>query len=79
MYKLGEKRFSDFFHHEPETGMGYWVATVFLRDGREFRQVVIDSGYVNRVRGYKDIPFKESDIERFVVTHDKWDWDSDDP
>ena len=58
----------------PETGMGYQVVSVFLKDGRTFHQVVVDSGYISRVRGYKHIPFAESEIAEIKVTHEKWDW-----
>jgi len=59
---------------QPETGMGYYVVSVILQDGRKFDQVVIDSGYITKVRGYKDIPFQESEIVEIKATHDKWDW-----
>ncbi len=62
----------------PETGMGYQVISVFINDGRQFDQVVVDSGYITRVRGYKDIPFAESDIAEIRITHDKWNWKEDD-
>lgn len=58
----------------PETGMGYWVASVFLSDGRKFDQVVIDSGCITRVRGFEEIPFVEPEIAEIKVTHDKWNW-----
>ena len=74
MYALTEKRFAEFFRDQPETGLGYWVATAILKDGREFRQVIVNSGYVTQVKGHPDIPFKEAEIDRFVVTHDKWDF-----
>ena len=74
MYLLTEKRFAEFFRTQPETGMGYWVATAVLKDGREIKQVIVNSGYVTHVKGYKDIPFNESDIDHFIVTHEKWDW-----
>jgi hypothetical protein len=61
----------------PETGMGYQVVSVTLNDGRKFEQVVIDSGFITRVRGYTDIPFAASDITEITVTHDKWDWKED--
>jgi len=54
--------------------MGYWVATVTLADGRHFEQVVIDSGYIARVRGFQDLPFAPADIVSIRVTHAKWDW-----
>ena len=58
----------------PETGMGYTVVRVALRDGRAFNQAVVDSGVLNRVRGLTDIPFTEDDITEIVATHQKWDW-----
>ena len=61
----------------PETGMGYQVVSVTLNDERRFEQVVIDSGFITRVRGYRDIPFAESEIREIKVTHDKWDWKED--
>jgi hypothetical protein len=74
MYALTEKRFAEFFRDQPETGMGYWVATAILKDGREFKQVIVNSGYVTQVKGHSHIPFKEGDIDRFIITHDKWDF-----
>ena len=57
-----------------ETGMGYHIATVTLKNGQKFKQVVIDSGFVTKIRGLPDVPFKEDDIANIVVTHDKWDF-----
>ena len=74
MIALSEKRFADFFRSERKTGMGYWIVTTVLLDGREFEQTVVNSGYVTRVRGYPAIPFTEAEIDHFVVTHDKWDF-----
>jgi len=73
MLKLTEKRFADALRSQPETGMGYWIATTILRDGRRFPQTVITGGVVTQVRNHNSIPFKEADIDRFEVTHDKWD------
>ena len=61
----------------PETGMGYQVVSVFLTDGRKFNQVVVDSGYITRARGYKELPFAESEIAEIHVTHDKWNWEEE--
>ncbi len=48
---------------QPETGMGYIVASMTLRDGRRFDQVLLtDTGRVDRVRGLPDIPFIEDEI-----------------
>jgi hypothetical protein len=77
MFKLTEKRFADFFRGQPETGMDYTIVTAHLKDGRVFPQVVVTGGHVTRARGIASIPFTEADIDRFVVTHDKWDWAKD--
>jgi len=71
MIRLVQKRFADYFRTQPETGMGYWVANVHLKDGRVFERVIIDSGYLTKVRGYDEIPFDEGEIDHFVVTHEK--------
>lgn len=58
----------------PETGMGYQVVDIELRDGRVFKQAIIDSGFLTRIRDVAPIPFTESDIADVRVTHEKWDW-----
>ena len=60
--------------HLPETGMGYTVIRVVLRDGRVFEQAIVDSGVLSRVRGLSDIPFTEGDIVELTANHRKWDW-----
>jgi len=59
----------------PESGMGYTVVRITLRDGRVFPQAVIDSGCLIRVRGLLDVPFCEDDISDISATHEEWDWD----
>jgi hypothetical protein len=71
------KKWSQYLVSLPETGMGYQVVTITLNDGRVFNQVVIDSGYITRVRGYSAIPFTEPEIADVRITHDKWDWKED--
>lgn len=61
----------------PETGMGYQVVTIVLRDGVRFEQVVIVDGCITQIKGRDDIPFTEGDIQEIVVTHDKWDFGHD--
>jgi hypothetical protein len=56
---------------QPETGMGYQVATVTLRDGREFAPVTIVGGIVTSVGKSTSIPFSEAEIDRIVVDHVK--------
>lgn len=54
---------------QPETGMGYQVTTVILKDGQQFSKVTIAGGIITCVAGYNDIPFREDDIDDIVVTH----------
>ena len=59
---------------KPETGMGYQVVTVVLKDSQRFDQVVVVQGQVSGIRGRKDIPFGMEDIAQIILTHDKWDF-----
>jgi hypothetical protein len=59
---------------QPETGMGYQIVSVILKSGKRFDQVIINSGYITRVRGFKGIPFTEDEIQEIIVTHDGWDF-----
>lgn len=61
---------------QPETGMGYQVASIILKNGSRYDQVLIESGYITRIRGLDDIPFTEDQIRDIVVTHDKWSFAS---
>jgi hypothetical protein len=60
-----------------ETGMGYVVVSVALTDGRRYSQVLIDSGFLSRVRGLPNVPFAESDIAEIKQTDAKWDWNEE--
>ena len=62
---------------QPETGMGYQVASIILKDGSRYDQALIEAGYVTRIRGLEDIPFSEDQIAEIIVTHDKWDFGAD--
>jgi hypothetical protein len=64
----------EYLRSQPETGMGHQVVTIKIRDGKIFRQAVVDSGHVTRIRGFMEIPFTQEEIEEITVTHDKWDW-----
>jgi len=56
---------------QPETGMNYQIASIRLKDGRQFDHVLISGGYVARIGDAPDIPFEEDDIESIVVNHGK--------
>jgi hypothetical protein len=62
---------------QPEAGMGYQIATVVLADGRRFERVIIDSGYITRIKDVVGIPFTEAEIQDIIVTNDKWDFNSE--
>ena len=62
------------YRNAPETGMGYCVVSVVLRDGTRHDQVVINSGYIAQMRGQIALSFTEEEIDHFVVTHDKWNF-----
>ena len=74
----GAFRFSgswaDTVRHLGETGMGYTVVSITLKDGRTFNQAVIDTGYLCRIRGLFDVPFAEEDIVEIKQTNATWNW-----
>lgn len=54
---------------EPETGMGYQIVSILLRDGRRFDDVTIAGGVISNVGDGNAIPFAEHDIVQILVTH----------
>jgi hypothetical protein len=77
MIELNSK-WSNFLHDRGETGMGYQVVTIVLRDGRRFEQVIVlDSHLLGGIKGREDIPFGNDDIQEVILTHDKWDFAHD--
>jgi len=60
-----------------ETGMDYQIASVVLKDGRRFDRVVIVGGVISQIKDIEGIPFSEDQIEKIIVTHDKWDFNAD--
>lgn len=62
---------------KPETGMGYQVVSVVLKDGQKFNQVAVVEGRLTEIRGRKDISFTEEQIAQIVLTHDKWNFNAE--
>ena len=62
---------------KPETGTGYQVVTVILKDGKKFDQVAVVEGQIADIRGRKDIPFTEEEIAEIILTHDKWNFNAE--
>lgn len=66
--------FVDGLKQAKETGIGYQVVSVELKDGRSFDQVVTSEGCIIDVRGYKDIPFAPDDVASVSVNHKRWNF-----
>lgn len=62
----------DYLMAQPETGMGYWIVSVRLIDGRSFDRVVVNDGLITQVYGHGHVPFEPEEIVEMRVTHDKW-------
>jgi hypothetical protein len=66
--------FVDYLKRDTETGIGYQVVSVGLRDGRSFEQVSASEGCIIEVRGYMEIPFAADDIASVRVNHKRWNF-----
>ena len=60
-----------------ETGMGYQIASIVLKDGRRFNQAVIVGRNITQIKGIEGIPFTEEQIEEIIVTHDEWGFNAE--
>jgi hypothetical protein len=59
---------------ERETGPGYQIVSVELKDGRRFDQVVASEGCVIAVHGYLELPFETSQVVAVRVNHKWWNF-----
>jgi hypothetical protein len=59
---------------EKETGPGYQVVSVELRDGRRFDQVIASEGCIIAVRGYTEVPFGYHEDAIVSVNHKSWNF-----
>jgi hypothetical protein len=64
----------DLLKRDAETGIGYQVVSIELKDGRSFDQVSASEGCVIDVRGYEEIPFKSDDVASARVNHKRWNF-----
>jgi hypothetical protein len=59
---------------QTETGPGYQVVSVMLKDGRRFDQVVTSEGCIIEVRGYAEVPFTCNEVATLTVNHRHWNF-----
>jgi hypothetical protein len=59
---------------EKETGPGYQVVSVKLKDGRCFDQAVASEGYIIQVRGHEVVPFLPGEIAFVSLNHHHWNF-----
>jgi len=57
-----------------ESGFGYQIVSVELKDQRVFEQVVISEGCIIEVRGFKEIPFIPDDVVSVHLNHKHWNF-----
>ena len=60
--------------NEKQTGPGYQVVAVYLKDGRRFDQVVASEGCIIAVRGHSELPFQTDEVSSVMVNHKHWNF-----
>jgi len=64
----------DHLKRSGETGLGYQIVSVELKDGRCFDQVVASEGCIIEVQGYEGIPFAPEEVTSVIVNHTRWNF-----
>jgi hypothetical protein len=59
---------------EKETGIGYQVVSVKLKDGRCFDQVVASEGCIIQVPGHEIVLFVSDEVASVSVNHKRWNF-----
>ena len=59
---------------EKQTELGYQFVSVRLKDGRFFEQAVASEGCIIQVKGHKDIPFTEAEVESVEINNKPWNF-----
>ena len=59
---------------EHEAGPGYQFVSIRLKDGRYFEPAVASEGYIIQVKGYRNLPFTEEEVEFVAVTEKHWNF-----
>jgi hypothetical protein len=67
------KFWSEYLVSKPETGVGYQVVAVTLKDGKRIEDVaIVQSSLIAEVRGCDEVSFEPEEIESLELTHRKW-------
>jgi hypothetical protein len=64
----------DYLKQGAETGIGYQLGSVELKDGRFFDQVVVSECCIIEVRGYAEIPFAPHEVASLNINHKRWNF-----
>jgi hypothetical protein len=59
---------------ERESGPGYRFVSIGLRDGRCFQPAVASEGCIIQVKGYRNLPFTEEEVEFVTITEKRWNF-----
>jgi hypothetical protein len=67
-------QWSQYLIKQPETGMGYQIVDIELKDGRIIKNVaIIQSSIIGEIKdNIGPIPFNPEDIIKINITHNKW-------
>jgi hypothetical protein len=68
------RELAEHLKRQSETGMGYQVVSVTLKNGQHFDQVVASEGFIIQVRGHKDVPFAPDEVAAVDVNHKRWNF-----
>ena len=60
--------------NEKQTGLGYQFVSIKLKNGRFFEQAVASEGCIIQVKGQKDIPFTEAEVESVERSDRPWNF-----
>ena len=55
-------------------GFGYQFVSIKLKDGRVFPHAVASEGCVIQIKGFREIPFVETDIESVGADGEPWNF-----
>jgi len=59
---------------EKQTRLGHQFVSIKLKDGRYFEQAVVSEGCIIQIKGQKDIPFAEAEVESVEFSAKPWNF-----